>query len=343
MKALVLEEYNKLVYKDMPTPRIEDNEALVEVKACGICGSDVHGMDGSSGRRHTPLIMGHEASGVIVGRGSAVTGFEEGHRVTFDSTIYCGTCFYCRQGLINLCDNRRVLGVSPPEYRQHGAFAQYVAVPEHILYRLPDNLSFVQAAMVEPVSIAFHAVSLTPISLDDSAVVIGSGMVGIFVVQALRAAGCGTVIAVDLEQSKLDLALKLGADHGLLAGEVDVPEEVRKLTDGRGANIAVEVVGNTIAVNTAINSLRKGGALTIVGNLAPTVEFPLQEVVTRQISVAGSCSSSGEYPACLDMIARGVVNVDALVSKIAPLSEGAAWFRKLYSQEENLMKVILTP
>jgi len=287
--------------------------------------------------------MGHEASGVIVKRGSAVTGFEEGQRVTFDSTIYCGTCFYCRQGLINLCDNRRVLGVSPPEYRQHGAFAQYVAVPEHILYRLPDNLSFVQAAMVEPVSIAFHAVSLTPISLNDSAVVIGSGMVGIFVVQALRAAGCGTVIAVDLEQSKLDLALKLGADHGLLAGEVDVPEEVRKLTDGRGANIAVEVVGNTIAVNTAINSLRKGGALTIVGNLAPTVEFPLQEVVTRQISVAGSCSSSGEYPACLDMIARGVVNVDALVSKIAPLSEGAAWFRKLYSQEENLMKVILTP
>jgi L-iditol 2-dehydrogenase len=124
---------------------------------------------------------------------------------------------------------------------------------------------------------------------------------------------------------------------------VDVPEEVRKLTDGRGANIAVEVVGDTIAVNTAINSLRKGGALTIVGNLAPTVEFPLQEVVTRQISVAGSCSSSGEYPACLDMIARGVVNVDALVSKIAPLSEGADWFRKLYSQEENLMKVILTP
>ena len=343
MKALVLEEYNKLVYKDMPTPRIEDNEVLVEVKACGICGSDVHGMDGSSGRRHTPLIMGHEASGVIVKRGSAVTGFEEGHRVTFDSTIYCGTCFYCRQGLINLCDNRRVLGVSPAEYRQHGAFAQYVAVPEHILYRLPDNLSFVQAAMVEPVSIAFHAVSLTPISLNDSAVVIGSGMVGIFVVQALRAAGCGTVIAVDLEQSKLDLALKLGADHGLLAGEVVVPEEVRKLTDGRGANIAIEVVGNTIAVNSAIGSLRKGGALTIVGNLAPTVEFPLQEVVTRQISVAGSCSSSGEYPACLDMIARGVVNVDALVSKIAPLSEGAEWFRKLYNQEENLMKVILTP
>lgn len=343
MKALVLEEYNKLVYRDMPDPQINDDEVLIEVKACGICGSDVHGMDGSSGRRHPPLIMGHEASGVIVDRGSAVRGFERGERVTFDSTIYCGCCYYCRQGLINLCDNRRVLGVSPPEYRQHGAFAQFVAVPEHILYRLPDNLSFVQAAMVEPVSIAFHAVALTPISLGDSAVVIGSGMVGIFVIQALRAAGCGQVIAVDLEQSKVELAVELGADIGLRADKVEVAEEVQKLTDGKGANIAVEVVGNTAAVNAAIGSLRKGGALTIVGNLAATVDFPLQEVVTRQISVAGSCSSCGEYPACLDMIARGIINVDALVSKVAPLAEGVEWFKKLYNMEEGLMKVILTP
>jgi len=343
MKALVLEEYNKLVYKDVDKPDISDNEVLIEVKACGICGSDVHGMDGSSGRRHPPLIMGHEASGVIVKTGSKVSEFANGDRVTFDSTIYCTTCFYCRQGLINLCDNRRVLGVSPPEYRQHGAFAGYVAVPEHVLYLLPDNLSFVQAAMVEPVSIAFHAVALTPISLNDSAVVIGSGMVGLFVIQALRAAGCGTIIAVDLEQNKLDLALQLGADHTLLAQEVDVAAEVQKLTGGRGAQIAIEVVGNTAAFNTAVASLRKGGALTIVGNLAATVEFPLQEVVTRQISVTGSCSSCGEYPACLDMIARGQINVDALVSEVAPLADGAAWFEKLYRQEKGLMKVILTP
>lgn len=343
MKALVLEEYNKLVYKDVPVPEIGDREVLVQVKACGICGSDVHGMDGSSGRRHTPLIMGHEASGVIAGKGALVAGFSVGERVTFDSTIYCGECFYCRKGLINLCDNRRVLGVSPKEYKQHGAFAEYVAVPEHILYRLPEGLSFEQAAMVEPVSIAFHAINLTPVSLNDSAVVVGAGMVGLFVIQALRAAGCGTIIAVDLEQGKLDMAMELGADFGVRAGAVDVPEEVRKLTGGQGAALAVEVVGNTPAVNTAIGSLRKGGSLTIVGNLAPTVEFPLQEVVTRQISINGSCSSCGEYPACLDMIARGTVNVDAMISKVAPLSEGAEWFKRLYGQEQGLMKVILTP
>jgi len=343
MKALVLEEYNKFVYKDMPVPEISDKEVLIEVKACGICGSDVHGMDGSSGRRIPPIIMGHEASGIIVKCGNHVEHFTDGDRVTFDSTIYCGECFYCRKGLINLCDNRRVLGVSPKEYRQHGAFAEYVAVPEHILYRLPDELTFEQAAMVEPVSIAFHAVSLTPITLGDCAVVIGSGMVGIFVIQALRAAGCGTIIAVDLEKEKLDLALQLGADFALQAGQDDVAEEVRKLTRGHGASLAMEVVGNTAAINTALSSLRKGGALTIVGNLAPTVEFPLQEVVTRQITIHGSCSSCGEYPSCLDMIARGSINVDALISKTAPLIEGAEWFKRLYSKESGLMKVILTP
>ncbi|NNK93181.1 MAG: galactitol-1-phosphate 5-dehydrogenase [Desulfobacterales bacterium] len=343
MKALVLEEYHKLVYKEMPTPKIGENEVLIEVKACGICGSDVHGIDGSSGRRIPPLIMGHEASGIIVQKGDHVQYFSEGDRVTFDSTIYCGTCFYCRQGLINLCDNRRVLGVSPKEYRQHGAFAEYVAVPEHILYRLPDGLSFEQAAMVEPVSIAFHSVALTPISLNDSVLVIGAGMVGIFVIQALRAAGCGKIIAVDIEQNKLDLAQKLGADYVLPAAQVDVVEEVQKLTDNRGANLAFEVVGNSAALNTAISSLRKGGALTIIGNLAATVEFPLQEVVTRQIRINGSCASCGEYQACLDMIARGKINVDALISKIAPLTEGAMWFERLFCKEQGLMKVILTP
>jgi len=343
MKALVLEEYHKFVYKEMPEPEIAANEVLIQVKACGICGSDVHGMDGSSGRRIPPIIMGHEASGIIIKRGSRVRNFSEGDRVTFDSTIYCGQCFYCRQGQINLCDDRRVLGVSPGEYRQHGAFAEYVAVPEHILYRLPDHLSFQHAAMVEPVSIAVHAVEITPISLDDTAVVVGAGMVGVFVIQALRVAGCGKVIAVDIDQRKLDFALQLGADEGLRADLVDVQAEVSKMTQGRGANIALEVVGNTAALNTAISSVRKGGIVTVVGNLAPTVDFPLQSVVTRQITVNGSCASCGEYPACLNMIADGKIKVETLISSVAPLSEGAAWFDRLYNKEPGLMKVILEP
>ena len=343
MNALVLEEYNHLVYKNVPDPQTGPEDVLVRVKACGICGSDVHGMDGSSGRRIPPLIMGHEASGVIVEVGANVAGWQKGERVTFDSTIYCGTCHFCRQGLINLCDNRRVLGVSCDDYRQNGAFAEYVAVPRHILYRLPEGLSFEQAAMVEALSIAFHAVARTPITLNDTAVVVGTGMIGLLIVQSLRAAGCGYIIAVDLDQSRLDLACQLGADEGLRPGSVDVVAEVLSRTAGRGADISVEAVGLAPALKLAIHSLRKGGSLTLVGNLAPAAEFPLQFVVTRELSLNGSCTSAGEYPACLEMIVRGAINVDAMISAVVPLADGVAWFDRLYSGEPGLLKVILTP
>ena len=161
MKALVLEEYNKLVYRDWPEPEVADDEVLVQVKAVGICGSDVHGMDGSSGRRIPPIIMGHEAAGIIAFSGQNVQGWKEGDRVTFDSTIYPLDDWYTRKGLYNLSDNRMVLGVSPGDYRRHGAFADYVNVPQHILYRIPEEVSFTQASMVEPFGVAAHAVELT--------------------------------------------------------------------------------------------------------------------------------------------------------------------------------------
>ena len=343
MKALVLEEYNHLVYENVPKPQLGPNDVLIRVKACAICGSDVHGIDGSTGRRVPPIIMGHEAAGVISQTGVNAGDWKEGDRVTFDSTVYCGTCYFCRRGLINLCDNRRVLGVSCEEYRQNGAFAKYVAVPHHILYSLPEVLGFEQAAMVEPVSIAFHAVKKTPLSINDTAVVVGSGTIGLFIIQTLRAAGCEKIIAVDLDQNRLDLACRLGAVAGLKSDNADVVQEVLKLTENRGADIAFEAVGITPTIKTAVNALRKGGSLILVGNLSPTVEMPLQTIVTREISIYGSCASCGEYPECLDIIANEAVNVNALISAVAPLSEGAKWFKRLYNKESGLLKVILVP
>lgn len=343
MKALILTQYRHFEYGDAPEPPIGPGEVLVRVRACGICGSDIHGMDGSTGRRIPPVIMGHEAAGVIAAVGADVQGWQAGDRVTFDSTISCGACFFCRRGAINLCDNRRVLGVSCDEYRQNGAFAEYVVVPPRVLYRLPDAITFEQAAMVEPVSVALHAVARTPVRLNDTAVVVGAGMIGLLVVQALRAAGCGRILAVDLDQSRLDLACKLGADEGLKSDAVDVVSHVLSRTEGRGADLAFEVVGIAPTVRLAVQCLRKGGALTLVGNLSPAVELLLQAVVTRELTLYGSCASTGEYPACLDMIARGAINVDALISAVAPLADGAAWFERLYKGEPGLMKVILQP
>ena len=343
MKALVLKEANRFEYEDVPSPQIGAEDVLIRIKASGICGSDVHGMDGSTGRRIPPLIMGHEASGIIVEVGHNVTGWSAGDAVSFDSTIYCGKCYFCRRGQVNLCDNRRVLGVSCTEYRQNGTFAEFVAVPQHILYGLPEGLSFVRAAMVEPVAIALHAVSRTAISLNDTAVVVGSGMIGLLVIQALRLAGCGQIIAVDLDQGRLDLACELGADVGLKSDATDVLSDVRARTDNRGADVSFEVVGITPTVKLATQCVRKGGSVTLVGNLSPEIELPLQSVVTRELTLNGSCALSGEYPACFDMMNRGAINVDRLISAVAPLSEGASWFQRLYHGEPGLMKVILEP
>jgi L-iditol 2-dehydrogenase len=343
MKALVLKEYRKFAVEDVAAPTWQPKDVLVRVRVCGICGSDVHGMDGSSGRRIPPIVMGHEAAGVIAEIGGAVTGWSKGDRVTFDSTISCGECWFCRRGEINLCENRRVLGVSCGEYRRDGAFAEYVAVPARILYRLPDNLSFEQAAMVEAVSVAVHAVERTPLTLEASVAVVGAGMIGLLVVQVLRARGCGRIIAIDLEEEKLKLASRFGATHTIKAGEPDLPKKIQALTSGRGADAAFEVVGLPATVKTAIESVRKGGSVTLVGNLKPQVELPLQAVVTRELTLIGTCASAGEYPACLDLIASGKVNVTDFISATPPLEEGAQWFERLYGGEKGLMKVLLKP
>jgi L-iditol 2-dehydrogenase len=343
MQALLLTEYRHLEIAEMPTPAPGPGELLIRVRACGICGSDIHGYDGSTGRRIPPLVMGHEAAGTVAGVGAGVVGFREGDRVTFDSTVYCGACFFCRRGDVNLCDNRQVLGVSCGDYRRHGAFAEYVAAPAHICYQLPEALPFEHAAMIEAVSVAVHATNLTPIRLGDSAVVVGAGMIGLLAIQALKRAGCGRIIAVDLEANRLSLALQLGATDAVNARQEDPVEFVRACTGGRGADVAMEVVGASDPVRTAVSALRKGGALTLVGNLAPQIDFPLQAVVTRQIRVTGSCASCGEYPQCLEMLASGAIQVDPLISAKAPLIDGAEWFARLYAREGNLMKVILQP
>jgi len=343
MKALLLKEYKQFSFEEVPKPEPGVDEVLVAVKACGICGSDVHGMDGSTGRRRPPIIMGHEASGTIAGVGAEVNGWREGERVTFDSTIYCGQCEFCKRGEINLCDNRRVLGVSCEDYRRHGAFAEFVTVPQRVLYRVPGELPFEHAAMVEPFAIALHAIRRSPPVLNDAVVVLGAGMIGLALVQALSQAGCGKLVSVDIAEDRLEMAKKFGATHTINSGKQNAIEEILTLTHGLGADLAFEAVGVTATVDLALRCLRKGGTATLVGNVAPKIEFPLQIAVTRELSIHGSCASRGEYPACLDMLSRGELNAAPLISKTAPLAEGAAWFDRLYRKERGLLKVILKP
>jgi len=334
MKALILTDRSKFSFDETATPQLGAEDVLVAVKACGICGSDVHGMDGSTGRRRPPIIMGHEASGMIAEVGSDVRDWKPGDRVTFDSTVYCGQCGYCREGRINLCDNRRVLGVSCEEYRRHGAFAEFVAIPQRILYRLPAGLPFEQAAFVEPLSIAVHAAHRSGLKKGQTALVVGTGIIGLMQIQVLRAFGASRIIAVDLADEKLEMATRLGATETVNA------------KDTRGdfnVDHAFEAVGITSTVDLAMRSVRKGGSVTLIGNVSPKIEWPLQVAVTRELSIYGSCSSSGEYPECLELMASGAVDVRPLISGVVPLIDGAAWFERLHNREPGLLKVILAP
>lgn len=343
MKALVLESYNNLIYKDVQDPVIGDNEVLIKVKAVGICGSDIHGMDGSTGRRIPPIIMGHEASGIIDKIGNKVLNWKIGDRVTFDSTIYNEDDWFTKKGMYNLSDNRMVLGVSCNEFKRLGAFAEYVVVPQHILYQIPDNVNYSQAAMTEPAAVALHAINISNLNPNSIALVIGSGMVGMFVIQLLKIKGVKTIIAIDKENDRLEKAKLSGADYTFNPDDSELENLINSKTDNRGVDIVFEVVGLSETINQSIDLLRKGGSLTIIGNLSNTIELPLQKVVTRQLKIQGSCAINGEYEEILKYIANGKLNVNSILSSEAPLEEGAIWFDKLYNKEKGLMKVILKP
>jgi len=343
MKALVLEAYKTLVYKDVPEPVPGPGEVKVRIQATGICGSDVHGYDGTSGRRIPPMIMGHESSGVIHQLGKGVQKWQVGDRVTFDSTIYDTNDWYSKRGQYNLSENRRVLGVSCKDYKQDGAFAEYLVIPEHILYALPDSVTFEEAALAEPISVALHAVNLSDTTPEDQIMVVGSGIIGLLIIQVLRSRGYRHIAAVDVDNSRLDMALHLGAERALNPEVDDVPYVLKQNTAFRGLDCVFEAVGVQQTLDLAFDGIRKGGTLVLVGNITREVTMPLQKIVTEQLKIQGSCAIAGEYTEALKLLEEKKISVDQIISRTAHLSEGAQWFDRLYHKEKGLLKVILTP
>jgi L-iditol 2-dehydrogenase len=278
---------------------------------------------------------------VIAELGVGVSRFETGDRVTFDSTVYCGECRFCKEGLVNLCDRREVLGVATPEFHRDGAFAEFVVVPQRILYKLPDNMPFAEAAMLEAVSVALHAVAVSEIKGGETALVVGAGMIGLLTLQAANAAGCSRVVVADVDPTRLRLAKQMGATEAVHPTEM--MDACKRISNGFGVDIAFEAVGRNETVASAIDAVRKGGTVTLIGNVTPEVTLPLQKVVSRQIRLQGTAASCGEYPQAIDLISRGVIQVQPLITAVAPLDEGAHWFDRLHRGEPGLMKIVLSP
>jgi L-iditol 2-dehydrogenase len=343
MKALVHTAPLTFELRDVPVPQPKEDEVLIRVQVCGICGSDVHGYTGTTGRRIPPIIMGHEAAGVVEAVGTAVGNVVAGERVTFDSTVYCNQCAACRRGQVNLCQSRKVIGVSTPIFRAEGAMAEYVVVPYWIIHKLPAPVSFEEAAMIEPAAVGMHAARITPIDVDDTVVIIGAGIIGLLTMQGARIKGAGTIVVVDVKEDRLAFAKKLGADITINSAVDDPALALQKAIGRPEADAVLEAVGMQATVSLAMRLTKLGGNLTLIGNVTPQIQMNLQDIVSREMTIRGSCAIAGEYPACLDMIAQGRLQVKPFISRILPLSEGQASFDALHHGEPGLMKILLRP
>jgi L-iditol 2-dehydrogenase len=343
MKALVYTAPLRLDYTDRPDPVPAAGEVLVRVKAVAICGSDVHGYTGTTGRRIPPVVMGHEASGVIEAGGPGTEGWARGARVTFDSIAWCGTCRPCLLGRTNLCESRQTFGVSTPAFRRDGAMAQYVAVPARLLHRLPDAVSFDAAAMVEPAAVAMHAARISAIEPGDLVVVVGAGLIGILAMQAARTLGAATVAILDIQPERLELARRLGADAVIDSGAGDPAGALERTTGRLAADVVLEAVGIQGTIDLATSLTRPGGRLTLIGNVRPRVEQDLQGIVSGELTIRGSAASAGEFPHCIERIADGRLRVAELISRVLPLAQGQSAFEALHRGEPGLMRIVLHP
>jgi L-iditol 2-dehydrogenase len=338
MKALIYEGAWQMPMREIETPLPGPEEVAVTVRAVGVCGSDVHGFTGSTGRRYPGIVMGHEFTGAIAAVGEGVTQHRVGDRVVVHPLLTCGVCELCQAGRPNVCLNRTMIGM-----HQHGAYAEAVVVPQRQLHRLPDTLSWEHGALVEPLAVALHAVNQTPFNLMEHVVVVGAGPIGLLTLLAVRLKGAGTIIVTDRSPHRLELARQLGADVVVNAAEHDVVAAVHGVTGGAGAHAAIEAVGITPTVQQALAVTRIGGHVTWIGNSAPDVTLNMQQVVTREISIRGVYAFNAEFAQAVELLAAQRINVAPLIERVAPLAEGPQLIHDLATATLDVAKVVLIP
>jgi L-iditol 2-dehydrogenase len=324
--------------EERANPKPGPGEVVVAVRASGICGSDVHGFAGATGRRRIGVVMGHEAAGEVIEIGSGVASVRSGDRVVLRSILACGVCDRCRHGQRNICLDRQGMGM-----HFDGAYAERIVVPESLLLGLPDTLSFEEGSIVEPLAVAMHAVNITPFALMDFVVIVGAGPIGLLTLLAARQRGAGSIVVTDRDPHRLAVARLLGADQAIDVGRTDPVAAVEAATHGRGADAVFEAVGIAATVAQSIAVARPGGQVTWIGNSAPEVEFPMQQLVTRELTVRGAYGFVDEFEHAADALAAGRIDARKLIERVAPLDEGEELFRQLAAGSLSTIKVVLAP
>ena len=325
MQALVMKAFHELVLAELPIPRIErPGDVLIEVKAAGVCGSDLHGYTGQSGRRIPPLVMGHEASGRVVETGEGVGDLAPGTRVAIHPIDDAGGV-------------RRLMGKDAP-----GAFAEYVVWPAQSLVRLPDAVTFEHGALVEPLAVAVRAVNRAGVGGAASAVVVGAGTIGLLVASVLRHRGVATVVISDPSAERRAVATRMGVGVALDPHQIDVAEVVLDLTDGQGADVAFEAVGIGATVAQAHAVVRYGGTIVWIGNNVRMIDVDMQQVVTRELAVLGTYGmSDDDFVDAMGLLEAGAIDAASLINRRATLEEGPTLFDELLASP-GVVKCLFT-
>lgn len=339
MKGLVYLGPNSMRYEDVPDVSPAEGEVKIRPKGVGICGSDIHGYMGLTGRRIEPMIMGHEFAGVIEELGSGVTGLNVGDRVAVFPVGFCGVCAMCRAGDVRFCENRRFYGV----LSENGAFADYISVPAKCCFKIADNVSFEVGSLMEPLAVSYQAVG----RISDEGIVgknvfiAGAGTIGLLVLACVKIRNPAKIIVSDLSDSRLEVAKQMGATHVVNPSRGNVPEKVKELTGG-GVDVAFEAVGASATVQQAMSTLRHGGTAVWIGNNKPMIEVNMQEIVTRDLSIIGTyIYGYKEFGEAVELLNEGKFNLSPLISKTAPMREGPELFAKLAKDPGDWIKVVL--
>ena len=339
MKALVYKGPRKMNVEEVPLPSILPGYALVRVKQSGVCGSDVHGYLGLTGRRCPGVIMGHEFSGIVERVADDVTMVSAGQRVVVQPTVYCGTCGYCRSGYTQRCTNKTFLGV----FDVNGGFAEFVSVPVKLLLPLPDDMSFEDGALIEPLAVSRCGVDKISNYSGKTVLVVGAGTIGLLAIAVLKARGAKMIIAADLSQNRLAIARKMGAHAAFSPIDTEAVQTIQKLTGEVGVDVSVEAVGAAKPVETAISCLKPGGHCIWIGNSEKIIPLDMQSVVTREITIHGTYIYSHEdFAATLASYTDMKIDAGAIISQTMTLEQAPAVIEELASGSDRLIKTMIS-
>lgn len=340
-KAIYMSGTYNMVWKEIPVPEIKDNEVLVKIEAVGICGSDVHYYQhGKIGDFivEGDLILGHESAGEVVAVGKNVKSLKIGDKVALEPGKTCGKCEFCKSGLYNLCPDVEFFATPP----YHGVLTNYVAHPEDMCFKLPENVSTVEGALVDPLSVGLHATGQGGVKLGDTVVIFGVGCIGLCSLLSSKARGASTIIAVDVLGKRLEKAKELGATHVINAREVNVIEEIMKITDGKGAHVVLETAGNVITVQQTVDAVKRGGTIVMVG-MAPQdiIEFNFARLMNKEAQIKTVFRYRNLYPVAINAIASGAIDIKRIVSHEFDFENTKEAFDFVISNPKDVIKAVI--